>query len=179
MRPLSRPSATVVLRSHLHALPRSTTFLGRPTRAYISASPRRCKSVSHAPRAMPAMATTEPGKQPDAKQLAQLYGGSYLGTSIAMSIVSYAVLYALVYVGVDVRSFTNTVGTWLAATPLGRPAALDSVSDAASAAAIAYVAHKVTSPLRFPLTVAATPFVARFFSKDQGSGDADPPTDSS
>lgn len=104
-------------------------------------------------------------QQPSAQDLAKLYGGSYLGTSIGMSIVSFSVLYALVYIGVDVRSLTNGFGNWLATTPLGRPAALDNVSDAASAAAIAYVAHKVTSPLRFPLTIAATPLVARIFSE--------------
>lgn len=86
-----------------------------------------------------------------------------------MSLVSYAVLYALVYAGVDVRALTNAFGDFLAATPLGRPAVLNNVSDAAGAAAIAYVAHKVTSPLRFPLTLAATPFVAKVFSPDRGA----------
>lgn len=88
-----------------------------------------------------------------------------------MSIVSYAALYALVYAGVDVRSLTNAFADWLSSTPLGRPAALDNVPDAASAAAIAYVAHKVTSPLRFPLTIAATPFVARIFSSNAPADD--------
>lgn len=121
--------------------------------------------------------STEPNKQqPTAKDLAKLYGGSYLGTSVGMSVVSFSVLYFLVYIGVDVRSLTNAFGNWLATTPLGRPAALDNISDAAGAAAIAYVAHKVTSPLRFPLTIAATPFVARFFSKqpeDASEGEED------
>lgn len=114
-----------------------------------------------------------PKDQPSAQDLAKLYGGSYLGTSIGMSIVSFSVLYALVYIGVDVRSLTNAFGNWLATTPLGRPSALDNVSDAASAAAIAYVAHKVTSPLRFPLTIAATPLVARIFSEKKNNGVSD------
>lgn len=114
-------------------------------------------------------------QQTSAQELAKLYGGSYLGTSIGMSIVSFGVLYALVYVGVDVRSLTNAFGNWLATTPLGRPSALDNVSDAAGAAAIAYVAHKVTSPLRFPLTIAATPLVAGMFKekKKNNVGDDD------
>lgn len=125
-------------------------------------------------RAAPRMDTEEPksGNKPTPQELAKLYGGSYLGTSIALSIVSYGVFYALVYVGVDVRGITNAFGNWLATTPLGRPSALDNVSDAASAAAIAYVAHKVASPLRFPLTIAATPFVARIFSKKPTPGDS-------
>lgn len=120
----------------------------------------------------PSMATTEPPKKQTRKELARLYGGSYLGTSIGLSIISYALMYGLVYVGVDVRGITNAFGNWLATTPFGRPEALDNISDAASAAAIAYVAHKVTSPLRFPLTIAATPFVARLVSGKSVSDDS-------
>lgn len=184
--PTTRPA--VASRTLLRALPRATTFLGRPTRAYVSRTPTRvahscgsrragARRARHGACSPVVMSATEPGgEQPDAKELAKLYGGSYLGTSIAMSVVSYGVLYALVYVGVDVRSLTNSFGNWLASTPLGRPSALDNVSDAASAAAIAYVAHKVTSPLRFPLTIAATPLVARIFSsKQQDAGDENKP----
>lgn len=135
---------------------------------------RRDTSGNSNLRVAPRMDTEKPdlSDKPTAQEVAKLYGGSYLGTSIAMSIVSYAVLYALVYIGVDVRGITNAFGNWLATTPLGRPSALDNVSDAASAAAIAYVAHKVASPLRFPLTIAATPFVARIFSKKPTPGDS-------
>lgn len=129
----------------------------------------RVSSNSRRARFNVRMTATEPNNsnspKPTAKQLAQIYGGSYLGTSIGLSVISFGAFYVLVYVGVDVRAITNAFGDWLATTPLGRPAALDNISDAASAAAIAYVAHKVTSPLRFPLTIAATPLVARFFSK--------------
>lgn len=107
----------------------------------------------------------EQGSATTAKELAQLYGGSYLGTSIGLSIVSYIVLYFMVAAGVDVRSLINAFGDWLATTPIGRPSALDSISDTASTATLAYIAHKATSPLRFPLTVAATPVVAKAFSK--------------
>lgn len=156
---------------------------------FLGQSSLSCKSAFHVMtgrpshdtrvRTTPTMEANKSNDKPTAQDLAKLYGGSYLGTSIGLSIISYAVLYALVYVGVDVRGITNAFGNWLATTPLGRPSALDNVSDAAGAAAIAYVAHKVASPLRFPLTIAATPFVARIFSKKSVSNDSGPPPNSS
>lgn len=110
---------------------------------------------------------SNPDDKPTAKGLAQLYGGSYLGTSIGLSLVSYVVLYVMIAAGVDVRGIANGFGELLANTPIGRPSVLDSISDTASTATLAYIAHKVTSPLRFPLTVAATPIVARAFSKKE------------
>ena len=104
-------------------------------------------------------------EKPSSKQLAKLYGGSYLGTSIGLSLLSYAVLYVMIAAGVDVRAVVSEFGNLLARTPIGRPAVLDSVPDTASTATLAYIAHKATSPLRFPLTVAATPAVARVFSR--------------
>lgn len=111
------------------------------------------------------MAATEPPKEPTAKELAQLYGGSYLGTSIGLSLISFGVFYLLISAGVDIRSLLNGLGNWLATTPLGRPSGLDNISDSAGAAALAYIAHKATSPLRFPVTIAATPLVAKVFLK--------------
>lgn len=108
------------------------------------------------------------GKETTAKELAQLYGGSYLGTSILLSIVSYIVLYFMIAAGVDVRGLVNAFGDLLAQTPIGRPSVLDNISDTASTATLAYIAHKATSPLRFPLTVAATPVMARAFSTKKG-----------
>lgn len=131
--------------------------------------PRRPKTTTETPL-IPIMAATEPGKDPTRKQLAQLYGGSYLATSAGLSAISFASFFALVYVGVDVRSLMHGLADLLAMTPLGRPTGIDNISDAASAAAIAYFAHKATSPLRFPITIAATPFVARLFSKKGGGG---------
>lgn len=157
------PHNNVSHRSRAHAL---KPIFGNPINInLLSHTMRTSTTVSSATKPPPSPKKDQ--QQPTAQDLAKLYGGSYLGTSIAMSIVSFAVLYALVYIGVDVRSLTNGFGDWLGTTPLGRPAALDNVSDAASAAAIAYVAHKVTSPLRFPLTIAATPLVARIFSPKQ------------
>lgn len=71
----------------------------------------------------------------------------------------------MIAAGVDVRALVNAFGDLLSHTPIGRPAVLDSVSDTASTATLAYIAHKAVSPLRFPLTVAATPAVAKVFSK--------------
>ncbi|CAN8063652.1 unnamed protein product [Agarophyton chilense] len=137
--------------------------------------PRRLQAVqfqtespSFTPYTTTCMASSNSTK-PDAKELAKLYGGSYLATSVGLSIISYLVLYAMVAVGVDVRTLMNTLGDFLATTPLGRPSVIDNISDTASTAALAYIAHKAMSPLRFPLTVAATPVVAKLFSKN-GSG---------
>ena len=95
-----------------------------------------------------------------AKEAAKLYGGAYLGTSISFAIVSYATWYALVKAGVDVVGLIRALGDWLATTPVGRPAVLDRINETVGTAALAYIAHKASSPLRFPLTIAATPFVA-------------------
>jgi hypothetical protein len=100
-----------------------------------------------------------------AKELLTLYGPVYLGTSISFAIVSFAFFYVLVSTGVDVRQFVETLGEWLENTPLGRPAVLDQLSPQVGTVALAYIAHKATSPLRFPLTVAAVPFVAKLFKK--------------
>lgn len=100
-----------------------------------------------------------------AKEFAKLYGGSYLGTSTAMAVVSYAIWYGLVSAGVDVVALIRSLGDWLATTPIGRPSALDSINETVGTATLAYIAHKASSPLRFPLTIAATPFVARAFAK--------------
>lgn len=110
---------------------------------------------------------SKPDGEPNAKELAKLYGGSYLGTSIGLSLVSYVVLYAMIAAGVDMSVLVNGFGDLLAATPIGRPSVLDSIPDTASTATLAYIAHKATSPLRFPLTVAATPVIARVFSKKE------------
>jgi Protein of unknown function (DUF1279) len=96
-----------------------------------------------------------------------------LGTSIALSIVSFALFYALISVGVDVRGGIIALGNWLARTPLGRPAVLDNVSDVGGTFALAYLAHKVTSPLRFPPTILATEIVARALRKNKDADAAD------
>lgn len=108
---------------------------------------------------------TKPGRAATAKEFAKLYGGSYLGTSTAMAVVSYTAWYFLVQSGVDVVALIKSLGDWLATTPVGRPAVLSRVDETVGTAALAYIAHKASSPLRFPLTIAATPIVARAFSK--------------
>lgn len=115
------------------------------------------------------MGIPEQSKEPTAKEYAQLYGGSYLVTSIGLSILSYATLYGLITVGIDIRTLMNGLGNWLARTPLGRPNGLDSISDNASTAVLAYIVHKALSPLRFPVTIAATPIVASLFKKSGSS----------
>ena len=119
---------------------------------------------------MAAEDTSQKSARARAKEFATLYGGSYLGTSTAMAVVSYAVWYALIKAGVDVVALMQGLGDWLATTPVGRPALLDKVNETIGTAALAYIAHKASSPLRFPLTIAATPIVAKAFSK-KGDGE--------
>lgn len=153
----------------------SSAFVGAPAlplraapcallsrRALVAPVLRRC-----APVRMAAM-----DKKAKAKEFAQLYGFSYVGTSVTMSAVSFAVWYALVAAGVDVRAVISALGDWLATTPVGRPSVLADISDSVGTATLAYIAHKASSPLRFPLTIAATPVVARAFSRRKGGDDA-------
>jgi hypothetical protein len=119
------------------------------------------------------MLADKPERATTAKELAARYGGAYLATSIALSIVSFALFYVLISVGIDVRGGIVALGNWLATTPLGRPAVLDNISDVGGKFALAYLAHKVTSPLRFPPTIVATEFVARALRKNKTADTAD------
>lgn len=140
---------------------------------------RRTLKVMHSRRQSSTAMVSEQGagdqgagsKTKTRAELAALYGGAYLGTSIALSTVSFIMWYAAVSVGVNVPQLLDALGNWLETTPLGRPSALDGVSGEVGAFALAYIAHKVTSPFRFPLTVAATPVVARMVGKGRAKQD--------
>jgi hypothetical protein len=92
-----------------------------------------------------------------AKSLLQKYGIAYLATSIPLAAVSFALCYALVDHGVDVAALLAKVGI------------IDngggSNAETAGTVAIAYAAHKLSSPLRFPPTVLLTPVMAKFIGK--------------
>ena len=132
-------------------------FLARPSSHSRAALPRAGARGSVRMVDMPSQRTPQ--------ELAALYGGAYLGTSMALSLLSFLMWYAAVSVGVDVPLLLHALGDWLETTPLGRPSALDSISGEVGTFALAYVAHKVTSPFRFPLTVAATPVVAKLVGR--------------
>lgn len=89
-----------------------------------------------------------------AKSLLKKYGIAYLATSIPLAAVSFGICYVLVDNGVDVAGLLSKVGIE------------GSNQEAAGTFAIAYAAHKAASPLRFPPTVALTPFVAKLIGKD-------------
>lgn len=88
--------------------------------------------------------------KPKPKDLFAKFGIAYLLTSITLSIISYATCYYLVGRGVDVGALLAKVGIEATAT-----------SANTGTAAIAYAMHKAASPIRFPPTVALTPFVAK------------------
>lgn len=143
--------------------PRGTVIMPTRTPTFYAAQPLHRRSTI---RLTPSMNQNDPSasKKPTAKELAKLYGASYFGTSVSMALVTFLMLYALVEIGVDVRALVNSFGDFLGTTPLGRPAVLDKIPDGVSAGLLAYLANKAISPIRFPLTIAATPFVARIFS---------------
>lgn len=92
-----------------------------------------------------------------AKALLTKYGIAYLATSIPLAIVSFALCYLLVNSGVDVVALLDKIGI---------EAKSGDTSDQLGTAAIAYTAHKALSPVRFPPTVALTPFVAKLIGKE-------------
>lgn len=96
-----------------------------------------------------------------AKDLAVTYGPAFFATSTMSSVVSMSLWYTAVRSGVDVQSLVVGLGDWLSNTPVGRPSALDQINNSVGAFALAYIAHKASSPIRFPFVVAMTPYVAK------------------
>lgn len=86
-----------------------------------------------------------------AGDLLKRYGPAYLVTSITLAAISYTGCYHAVSRGIDVPSLLARVGMQSSAA-----------QEKVGIAGIAYVCHKASSPLRFPPTVALTPYVARF-----------------
>lgn len=85
-----------------------------------------------------------------AKSLLKKYGIAYLATSIPLALVSFVICYVLVDSGVDVSGLLSKVGIEAGST-----------ETTAGTFAIAYAAHKLASPIRFPPTVILTPIVAK------------------
>ena len=82
-------------------------------------------------------------------------------TSTSFALVSFSICYALVSNGVDVASLLAKVGIDATAS-----------AEKGTTIAIAYAAHKAASPIRFPPTVALTPYVAKLLKKDDDDDDA-------
>ena len=97
-----------------------------------------------------------------AKKLLKRYGSAYLLTSISLSLVSITVFYFLVAGGVDVAGLLEKVGITVNAT-----------SEQFGTFALAYAAHKGSSPIRFGPTVALTPLVAKWLGKEVDDEDED------
>ncbi|XP_068663819.1 uncharacterized protein [Aristolochia californica] len=96
-------------------------------------------------------------KTDQAKELLAKYGGAYLATSISLSIVSFTLCYLLISAGVDVAALLQKVG--ITANETG---------EKVGTFALAYAAHKASSPIRFPPTVALTPLVASWIGGKKG-----------
>lgn len=92
-----------------------------------------------------------------AKELLTKYGAAYLATSIPLALLSFTICYALVDNGVDVAGVLSNIGI---------DASLGGTGEKVGTVAIAYAAHKASSPIRFPPTVLLTPVVAKLIGKD-------------
>jgi len=103
-----------------------------------------------------------PSRMDMAKALLKRYGSAYLITSISLSLISITVFYFLVAGGVDVAGLLEKVGINVNAT-----------SESFGTFALAYAAHKASSPIRFGPTVALTPLVAKWLGKEIASDDED------
>merc|ERR1719478_1438467 len=90
-------------------------------------------------------------------ELLKKYGGAYLLTSTSLALVSFGLCYALVSNGVDVASLLSRFGIEVTGT-----------SETLGITGLAYAIHKALSPVRFPPTVALTPWVAaNIFKKEE------------
>jgi Protein of unknown function (DUF1279) len=94
-----------------------------------------------------------------AKLLLKQYGIAYLATSIPLALISFIIFYFLVDNGVDVAGLLKQIG-------------IENVNgEKAGTFALAYAAHKATSPIRFPPTVILTPVVAKLLGKEPDEDD--------
>ncbi|CEO96978.1 unnamed protein product (mitochondrion) [Plasmodiophora brassicae] len=82
------------------------------------------------------------------KRNALLYGPVGVACHTVLSLTSLASWYGVAAYGVDIASLMDRFG-YAGAVSTG------------SAFALAYVAHKVTMPVRVPVTLMVTPYVAR------------------
>merc|ERR1719313_176721 len=99
------------------------------------------------------------GKNANVKpgELLKKYGGAYLLTSTSLAVVSFGLCYALVSNGVDVAGLLSNFGIEVSGT-----------SETLGITGLAYAIHKALSPVRFPPTVALTPWVAaNIFKKEE------------
>lgn len=93
-------------------------------------------------------------KPSDAKELLKKYGSAYLITSISLSLISFGLCFLLVSAGLDVSALLAKVGI-----------EVTNNSEKLGTVALAYVAHKAASPIRFVPTVALTPILAKKLGK--------------
>ncbi|GJD09501.1 hypothetical protein Gasu2_37490 [Galdieria sulphuraria] len=101
------------------------------------------------------------------RQLVATYGVTFIVVSAVISVCSYLLSLLLVYVGMDVEGLLQTLGHWLEGTPVGRPSFLDKLSPQLGSLAVAYLLHRLTSPLRIPLCIALTRYISKWRSRRQ------------
>lgn len=102
------------------------------------------------------MGKEEEGRSMDASFLLRKYGKAYLVSSLSLSAISFSFFYLLFNSSLDTGRLLETFHL-----------DLDERAEKAGTVAIAYAAHKATSPIRFPPTVALTPVIAKMLGKNE------------
>ncbi|GJQ11266.1 hypothetical protein GpartN1_g3057.t1 [Galdieria partita] len=101
------------------------------------------------------------------RHLMATYGVTFIVVSAVMSVCSFLLSLLLVSLGMDVEGLIQTLGNWLETTPIGRPSFLDKLSPQLGSLAIAYLLHRLTSPLRIPLCIALTRYIGQLRTRRQ------------
>lgn len=101
------------------------------------------------------------------RHLVATYGATFIVVSVIMSVTSFLLSLLVVSVGVDVKGFLEQLGNWLETTTFGKPSFFDKLSPQLGSVAMAYLVHRLTSPLRFPLCVAVTRYIGKLRTRRQ------------
>ncbi|KMS65571.1 hypothetical protein BVRB_034620, partial [Beta vulgaris subsp. vulgaris] len=88
------------------------------------------------------------------KRCIKLYGPTAIACHIGLSLTSLAGWYGVVSYGVDVVHILEQFGV-----------PESSIASNTGTFALAYLIHKMTVPVRVPLTLAATPYFAKYAPK--------------
>jgi len=97
------------------------------------------------------------------RHLIATYGVPFIVVSSVMSVCSFLLSFLVVSLGLDVKGLLETLGNWLEQnTFVGRPSFLDKISPQLGSLAVAYLLHRLTSPLRIPLCIYITQYIGKW-----------------
>eukprot|EP00871_Galdieria_phlegrea_P002351 jgi/Galph1/3116/GphlegSOOS_G1823.1 len=108
------------------------------------------------------LSTPQKSQKDTVSELLTLYGPVYIVVSLTLSAISLTCFYVLVSSGVNVTAWFHWINDQLEHYSIGRINVLENVSPNLGALLLLISA---ASPIRFPITVATTPFVANWWKK--------------